>query len=105
MPGDHGVRFSADNFNMSQAMAGQQGGQLAGMANQATDALSKENDKRAALAREMRRMEFEMARQREAQAHQRQMADLAAKIERLKQASQSGTMTFLHRDGEGWSSP
>lgn len=56
---DRGLGQAFAGFNMAQALAGQQGGHLAGMANQAMGAINEENDRRVALSREMRRMEFE----------------------------------------------
>lgn len=52
--------FATGGFNMGQAMAAQQGGHLAGMINQTTNAISKENDSRVAQAREMQRMQHEI---------------------------------------------
>lgn len=48
-----------DVFNMGQAMVGQQGSHLAGMATQAMSAYGDEHDSRVAQMREMRRQEHE----------------------------------------------
>lgn len=48
-----------DVFNMSQAMIGQQGRHLAGIATQAMSAYGDEHDSRVAQMREMRRQEHE----------------------------------------------
>lgn len=56
---DQGFGQALSGFNMAQAMAGQQGGHLAGLLNQTMGAIGDENDRRVALSREMRRMEFE----------------------------------------------
>jgi hypothetical protein len=52
--------FTLGGFNMGQMMAGQQGNHLAGMINQTTGAIGKENDSRVAQQREMRRMDHEI---------------------------------------------
>ena len=51
--------FALGGFNMAQTMAGQQGGHLAGMANQAMNAISQENASRVAQQREAKRMQHE----------------------------------------------
>lgn len=48
--------FALGGFNMGQMMAGQQGGHLAGMANQLNSAIDGEMDSRVAQIRELRRM-------------------------------------------------
>lgn len=72
MPFDN---FTLGGYNMAQAHAGQQGGHLAGMANQAMAAINAENQSRVAQMREMRRME-----------HERQMKqmEINALIQRLE---------------------
>ena len=52
--------FTLGGFNMGQMMAAQQGRHLAGMINQTTGAIDKENDSRVAQQREMRRMQHEI---------------------------------------------
>lgn len=60
MFGNHGAAMALGGFNMGQMMAGQQGNHLAGMINQTTGAIGKENDSRVAQQREMRRMDHEI---------------------------------------------
>ena len=77
MFGNHGAEMARSGFNMSQAMAAQQGNHLAGMINQTTDAIDKENDRRVALAAELRQMD-----------HQKQMKqmELDALLARIQEA-------------------
>lgn len=68
--------FVMGGFNMAQAMTGQQGGHLAGMANQVMGAIDAENDRRVNISRDMRRME-----------HDQYLANLQAELAREKLAN------------------
>ena len=57
--GNGGMYGLEGHYRMAQNMAGQQGGHLAGMANQINQAIQDENDSRVAQMRELRRQEHE----------------------------------------------
>jgi hypothetical protein len=85
MFGNHGAEMARSGFNMGQAMAAQQGRHLAGMINQTTDAIGEENDRRVALAAELRQMDHQK------QMKQMELDSLLARIqEARRQAQPSG---------------
>lgn len=92
-----GGNFAMGGFNMAQAMAAQQGGHLAGMINQTTEAIQRENESRVAQMREERRRE-----------HERQMKqmEIDAMLKRLEQEQRRGAgaqMGVTYTPGRGWS--
>lgn len=94
-----GANFALGGFNMAQAMAGQQGGHLAGMANQAMGVIGAENEKRAAIAREQRRMEHER------QMMQMQIDAMLKRLEAEQRPRMSGPQSgthFSHSPDRGW---
>lgn len=93
MAWNDGSNFAMGGFNMAQAMAGQQGGHLAGMANQTMAAIQRENESRVAQAREATRMgheqgmfqqQMELERMRLENQRQMQRDNAANEIRKLK---------------------
>jgi hypothetical protein len=70
--GDGGM---IDSFNMAQAMVGQQGAHLAGMANQAMSAINGEHSSRVSQMREAARLEHEKELMRMQMAAQKRASD------------------------------
>lgn len=86
--------FAIGGMNMAQAMAGQQGGHLAGMANQAMGAIAQENASRVAQSRERARMQHDMNMQNARLSQGQEIARLTAIIERLKENCGEAEMSF-----------
>lgn len=100
MMGDHGLHNAMAGMNASNAISALQGRTLGGMISQTANALQDENEKRAAIAREMRRMEHE--RQLKAMEQETERMKIDALLARLKTQGADGGMMFSHRDGRGW---
>lgn len=79
---DLGAEMARGGFNMGQAMAAQQGNHLAGMINQTTGAIDKENDRRVALAAELRQMDHQK------QMKQMELDSLLARIQEARRQVQ-----------------
>lgn len=93
MAWNDGSNFAFGGFNMAQAMAGQQGGHLAGMANQVNSVIANEMQSRVAQAREANRMgheqgmfqqQMELERMRLENQRQMQQDNAANEIRKLK---------------------
>lgn len=80
--------FAIGGMNMAQAMAGQQGGHLAGMANQAMGAIQRENDSRVAQHREHRQRQHEKDMLNMSMASDARIKELEAMIARLQKANE-----------------
>jgi hypothetical protein len=78
---NHGFDFARGGFNTAQAMAGQQGSHLAGMIGQVNKAVDSENDTRVAKARELTRMQHEIAMK------QKELDAILARIDAARQMS------------------
>lgn len=77
--------FTLGGFNMGQMMGAQQGAHLAGMINQTTGAIDKENDSRVAQQREMRRMQHEI------NLKQMELDAILKRIEAARQSAETGS--------------
>lgn len=124
MFGDHGLSQAFGGFNMAQALAGQQGDRLAGVANQIGAAIANENASRVAQSREQNRMahesglaqqQMELERMRLENDRIRNQMDAANEIRKLKalmamqnpnaprrRSLERDPMTGQHRWMEDW---
>lgn len=87
----YGYNNAVGGFNMAGMMAGQQGAHLAGMINQAQDAIAAENQSRVAQQRELRRLEHEKEMLRMQIEAQERQAALLQRLQAARQGSQPST--------------
>lgn len=94
MAWNDGSNFARGGFNMAQTMAGQQGGHLAGMANQVNSAIANEMQSRVAQAREANRMSHEQGMFQQQMELERQRLENARQMQRDNAANQIRMLRF-----------
>lgn len=91
---NHGNNFAIGGFNAAGVMAGQQGAHLAGMINQAQNAIQAENESRVAQERERRRMEHEKELMRMQMEQQERQAQLLQRLQAQRESQLSPALNM-----------